>query len=107
MCSGLGYIWNLKVTCLAFAILVHNFIFLLLGDDLPEGRNSFDATVAAPLPPGVSLLKIISDYLRAMKDFIFSILGKSGINAPATDIMWCLTVPSVWTDQAKFVGGYR
>ena len=37
---------------------------------LHEG-SMFDPSTAAPLPPGVDVLQVISDYLRALKDFIF------------------------------------
>lgn len=71
------------------------------GDDVPEGRISFNPAEAAPLPPGITPLKIITDYLKAMKDFIFKTIAKSGVHAPPKDIRWCLTVPAIWTDHAK------
>ncbi len=71
------------------------------GDDVPEGRHTLNPAVDAPLPPGVAALKAISDYLRAMREFIFDTIKRQGIDPVAKSILWCLTVPAIWTDAAK------
>jgi hypothetical protein len=54
------------------------------------------------LPEGVSPLKAISDYLRALHAHAMTKLNTSNvIMFQPDDIRYCLTVPAMWTDQAK------
>ncbi|KAI8875168.1 hypothetical protein K501DRAFT_180167, partial [Backusella circina FSU 941] len=54
------------------------------------------------LPEGVSPLKAISDYLHLLHAHSMTILNRTGSTIfQEEDVRYCLTVPAMWTDQAK------
>ncbi len=68
-----------------------------------EGRENLDANAIAPLPAGTTPVRIIADYLRALKTFIFFTFDRQGIKVLPKDVRWCLTVPAMWDDDGKDV----
>lgn len=57
---------------------------------------------AQPLPPGLTVNVLITDYLRAMGELILRTLRTSyGPRLSVKDIQWCITVPSIWDNAAK------
>lgn len=54
-----------------------------------------------PLPPGVTVLQAISDYLRELFKFSFGMMKKSLGHVDESSLRFCLTVPAVWTEKAK------
>lgn len=68
-----------------------------------DAPQSFNPAVDAPLPPGVTPIQAIADYLRAMKMFVFKMIAKSGVAVNEMSTRWCLTVPAIWTYYAKDV----
>ncbi|KAG0602466.1 hypothetical protein M758_10G016400 [Ceratodon purpureus] len=57
---------------------------------------------AQELPPGLTVSVLITDYLRAMGDLVLKTLqGHYGAQLPKAAIQWCVTVPSIWDNDAK------
>ncbi|KAH9548261.1 hypothetical protein CY35_11G078900 [Sphagnum magellanicum] len=58
---------------------------------------------ASELPPGLTLNRVISDYLRAMGNFILRHLQKVhfGSDLSMQDVQWCVTVPSIWSHNPR------
>ncbi len=58
---------------------------------------------ASELPPALTLNRVISDYLRAMGNFILRHLQKVhfGSDLSMQDVQWCVTVPSVWSHNPQ------
>ncbi|CAK9860842.1 unnamed protein product [Sphagnum jensenii] len=57
---------------------------------------------ASDLPPGLTLNRVISDYLRAMGNFILLHLQvhfRSDLSMQ--DVQWCVTVPSIWSHNPR------
>ncbi|CAM6069667.1 unnamed protein product [Sphagnum tenellum] len=54
---------------------------------------------ASNLPPGLTLNRVISDYLRAMGKFILRHLQEAHFRSDLSmeDVQWCVTVPSIWS----------
>lgn len=54
------------------------------------------------LPEGLTLKRLIVDYLTRMTDFIVERLkeARTGVHSKK-DIEWCLTVPAAWNDSEK------
>jgi hypothetical protein len=63
-----------------------------------EGPSS-----ASDLPPGLTLNRVISDYLRAMGNFILRHLQEVhfGSDLSMQDVQWCVTVPSIWSHNPR------
>ncbi|GCA65292.1 hypothetical protein KIPB_016781, partial [Kipferlia bialata] len=54
------------------------------------------------LPPGVTVVDAVADYLRFMHALIIEHLNTQYDGfVTQDDIQWCLTVPAMWTDRAK------
>jgi hypothetical protein len=60
-------------------------------------------TISSIRRSGVTPIQAISDYLRAMKMFVFKMIAKSGVAVNEMSTRWCLTVPAIWTYYAKDV----
>ena len=79
----------------------HNFVCARFKLCLAEGYN--DDMEACRLPAGLTPVRVISDYLRYLKDFTLNKLsiqwGSRSITAQ--DVMWALAIPAGWTDNAK------
>jgi hypothetical protein len=58
---------------------------------------------ASDLPPGLTLNRVISDYLRAMGNFILQHLQEvhSRSDLSMQDVQWCVTVPSIWSHNPR------
>lgn len=57
---------------------------------------------ASPLPPGLTVEQVITDYLREMGVFILKHMkDKYGAHFTNEVIQWCVTVPSIWDNSAK------
>jgi hypothetical protein len=58
---------------------------------------------ASDLPPGLTLNRVISDYLRAMGNFILRRLQEVhfGSDLSMQDVQWCVTVPSIWRHNPR------
>ncbi|KAI7888232.1 uncharacterized protein EV154DRAFT_314623 [Mucor mucedo] len=71
---------------------------------LKEDKNEY---IVDPLPPGLTPLKVISDYLKYLHSNICSQIQQDS-NYTSEGIMqrkfqYCLTVPSKWTNKAKMI----
>ena len=57
---------------------------------------------ASPLPPGLTVEQVITDYLREMGALILKHMrDKYGGHFTKEVIQWCITVPSIWDNSAK------
>ncbi|KAH8948049.1 hypothetical protein BDL97_11G076000 [Sphagnum fallax] len=58
---------------------------------------------ASDLPAGLTLNRVISDYLRAMGKFILRHLQEVGFGSDLSmqDVQWCVTVPSIWSHSPR------
>ncbi|CAM6035718.1 unnamed protein product, partial [Sphagnum compactum] len=57
---------------------------------------------ASDLPPGLTLNRFISDYLRAMgKLILHHIHRKFGSQLLMEHVQWCVTVPSIWSHNPR------
>jgi molecular chaperone DnaK (HSP70) len=57
---------------------------------------------AAPLPPGITVTVLITDYLREIGTLIITTLQTHyGRELTMKSIQWCETVPSIWSNAAK------
>jgi hypothetical protein len=55
-----------------------------------------------PLPEGLTLVKVISDYLKIILQYIYKALEDTvGNNFNPDDLRYALTVPAMWSTQAK------
>jgi hypothetical protein len=66
-----------------------------------SGSNAGPSS-ASDLPPGLTLNRVISDYLRAMGNFILRHLQihvRSDLSMQ--DVQWCVTVPSIWSHNPR------
>ncbi|KAG0603397.1 hypothetical protein M758_10G090700 [Ceratodon purpureus] len=64
-------------------------------------RNTEELS-ASPLPPGLTIEQVITDYLRELGDLILKHLQhKYGAHFSNQLIQWCITVPSIWDNSAK------
>ncbi|KAL7754003.1 hypothetical protein RI367_000936 [Sorochytrium milnesiophthora] len=62
-----------------------------------------DEKYPEPMPEGLNDIAMIGDYLRFMKEKIREVLTvKFGQTFSLAHVQWCLTVPAMWTDRAKF-----
>jgi hypothetical protein len=53
-------------------------------------------------PPGLTVNRVISDYLREIGRFIMEHLQTHyGEQLSMESVQWCVTVPSIWSDSAK------
>jgi hypothetical protein len=66
-------------------------------------RSNAGPSSASDLPPGLTLNRVISDYLRAMGNFILRHLQKVhfGSDLSMQDVQWCVTVPSIWSHNPR------
>lgn len=59
-------------------------------------------SIAQPLPPGLTVNTLVTDYLRAMGDLILGFLDRTyRSQLSMKEIQWCITVPSIWDNAAK------
>lgn len=57
-----------------------------------------------PLPPGLTVHTLITDYLRAMGGLVLKTLQDHyGTQLDMKGIQWCITVPSIWDNSAKAI----
>ncbi len=58
---------------------------------------------ASNLPSGLTLNRVISDYLRAMGKFILRHLQEVHFRSDLSmeDVQWCVTVPSIWSHNPR------
>ena len=68
---------------------------------LAEDYNDTAGVLA--LPAGLTPLRVISDYLRYLKEFTLSKLSVQwgSERVSARDVMWAMTVPAAWSETAK------
>ncbi|CAK9860836.1 unnamed protein product [Sphagnum jensenii] len=71
-------------------------------------RHHLSSSAARPssasnLPPGLTLNRVISDYLRAMGNFILRRLQKVHFRSDLSmqHVQWCVTVPSIWSHNPR------
>ncbi|KAL0094255.1 hypothetical protein F4703DRAFT_1787960 [Phycomyces blakesleeanus] len=56
------------------------------------------------LPNGLTVLEVITDYLREFNLYIHTCLkDKLGVIYNSSNFKYCLTVPAIWDDQAKAI----
>ncbi|GLC64777.1 hypothetical protein PLESTF_000206400 [Pleodorina starrii] len=63
-----------------------------------------DVDTVCPLPPGVTRVQAVADYLGEMRKYIREQLRRSaGVTSSLTtdEVLWCLTVPAIWSEPAK------
>jgi len=68
----------------------------------PLSGSNAGPSSASDLPPGLTLNRVISDYLRAMGNFILRHLQlhvRSDLSMQ--DVQWCVTVPSIWSHNPR------
>ncbi|KAH9538504.1 hypothetical protein CY35_15G009300 [Sphagnum magellanicum] len=64
--------------------------------------NDAGYSSAPDLPPGFTVNDVISDYLRQIGRHILNRLQDSyGSQMSMEFVQWCVTVPSIWSDNAK------
>jgi hypothetical protein len=58
---------------------------------------------ASNLPPGLTLNRVISDYFRAMGNFILRHLQQVHLMSDLSmeDVQWCVTIPSIWSHNPR------
>jgi hypothetical protein len=57
---------------------------------------------ASDLPPGLTLNRVISDYLRAMGNFILDLIHRNfGSQLSMENVQWSVTVPSIWSQNPR------
>jgi len=80
---------------------VVGFLVTLQGYD-PSSSDAGPSS-ASDLPPGLTLNRVISDYLRAMGNFILRHLQEVdfGSDLSMEDVQWCVTVPSIWSHNPR------
>ena len=56
-----------------------------------------------PLPPGVGLLNVIAEYLTKITTGVLERVSASfgGDEIRMQHVQWCITVPAIWTEDAK------
>jgi hypothetical protein len=61
------------------------------------------AQASVKVPSGLTAREVVSDYLRALGDFIVQHLKKQygRRRICKRDIQWCVTEPATWDDAAK------
>ncbi|CAM6126754.1 unnamed protein product [Calypogeia fissa] len=60
------------------------------------------STSAAKLPEGLTIRRVISDYLRKLSEFIMTkVQSCMGAHLTMEDIQWCLTVPAIWDNRSQ------
>ncbi|KAL0074617.1 hypothetical protein J3Q64DRAFT_1704411 [Phycomyces blakesleeanus] len=89
---GNDAIWRAKrPNCTA--VLIDNFKLLL---DHSQKHST--------LPNGLTVIEVISDYLREFKLYIHTYFeSKLGAVYDASKFRYCLTVPAIWDDEAKAI----
>ncbi|KAJ3295465.1 hypothetical protein HK104_002653 [Borealophlyctis nickersoniae] len=64
-------------------------------------RSSLDR-IGADLPRGLNWSTVITDYLKCHHQKILELLQrKYGPTLQNEDILWCLTIPAMWSEEAK------
>ncbi|GIL49985.1 hypothetical protein Vafri_6110, partial [Volvox africanus] len=55
------------------------------------------------LPPGVTAVQVVADFLSELRGYIYKHLAKMEAGAPLDPaaISWCLTVPALWDEATK------
>lgn len=68
---------------------------------LAEDYNDTAGVLA--LPAGLTPLRVISDYLRYVKEFTLAKLNVQwgSERVSAQDVMWAMTIPAAWSETAK------
>ncbi|KXZ53293.1 hypothetical protein GPECTOR_7g1187 [Gonium pectorale] len=69
---------------------------LLLEDGAVDGVDT-----VCPLPPGVTRLQAVADFLGEMRKYLRDHLRRTGVILKSEDATWALTVPAIWSDAAK------
>ncbi|OZJ06764.1 hypothetical protein BZG36_00411 [Bifiguratus adelaidae] len=73
---------------------------LFLDESLASNPSS--PRVLPVLPPGKTVVDVIADYLRCLHKYLMLQLGRTFARNYAEDsFRYCLTVPAMWSDQAK------
>ncbi|EFJ45277.1 hypothetical protein VOLCADRAFT_94503 [Volvox carteri f. nagariensis] len=68
---------------------------------LEDGADA-DVDTVCPLPAGVTRVQAVADYLGEMRKYIREHLRRSaGVILHSDELVWCLTVPAIWSDAAK------
>lgn len=57
--------------------------------------------IVKPLPSGLTVDRVITDYLREIGGLVLATLRKTSAGLTKQDIQWCITVPSIWDNSAK------
>lgn len=55
------------------------------------------------LPDGLTAIRVLSDYLRYLKDYTLAKLSVQWGSKRVTpaEVMWAMTVPAAWSETAK------
>jgi len=70
---------------------------------LPSSSSSSSSSSSGTLyPSGLTVNRVISDYLREIGKHVMEQLHKHyGEQLSMESVQWCITVPSIWSDSAK------
>ncbi|GIL49465.1 hypothetical protein Vafri_5802 [Volvox africanus] len=70
---------------------------LLLEEGAAEGVDT-----VCSLPSGVTRVQAVADYLGEMRKYLRDHLRRTlGVTLRSDEVVWCLTVPAIWSDAAK------
>lgn len=63
-------------------------------------KDYFDPSAVPTLPAHLTPVKVISDYLRALKDYALEYLRRTEKTITVKDVLWVVTVPGLWGEDA-------
>ena len=71
-------------------------------DDSHPDRNSSGEPLIKVNNDVFSVVSLIADYLRVLKEMVLTeVRGTTGGYLADDEILWCLTVPAIWSDSSK------
>lgn len=62
-----------------------------------------DTPVEAAHGKHLPVIEVFSKSIKYMKDQVIDYLKQNGITYPKSETKWVITVPAIWTDNAKLV----
>lgn len=65
-------------------------------------KRMTEPSSATTFPGGLTVGRVITDYLREIGGFVLTVLQRHyGSTLAKNEIQWCVTVPSIWDNAAK------
>ncbi|GLI60769.1 hypothetical protein VaNZ11_003001, partial [Volvox africanus] len=74
-----------------------------IGLDFESSVQRVKATLRRSLPPGLTAVHVVTDFLAAVRKYILAHLAVQTLpqGFHPDRVMWCLTIPAMWSDAAK------